>query len=90
MSKVRTRKLWLKLRFNIPKDVPKSKIIETLKRSIRRGDYKIPRSWHVVIEWRNSETAEMRRGEWTSEMTASAESSPGFDTVVTHYLEDQE
>jgi hypothetical protein len=87
MTKVRTRKLWLNIRFDIPKTVPRERIVRTLVRSIERGDYKIPREWRVVIEWRNKEEVEMRRGEWTSEMKRSAQSSPGFDTAVTQYLE---
>lgn len=88
MAKVRTRKLWLKVFFDVPENVPRKKIIDTLIRSIHRGDYRYPRSWTVVVEWRNSATAEMRKGEWTSEMTASAQSSNGFDKAMIHYLED--
>lgn len=87
MTKVRTRRLWLRVRYDIPKSVSEQRIIRTLIRSIERGDYKIPKGWRVVIEWRNSADAEMRRGEWRAELKASAHSSNGFDKAVTTYLE---
>jgi hypothetical protein len=88
--KVRTRRLWLKISYDVPKDIPKSEIIRTLKRSIRNGDYRYPRNWRVAIQWRNKENAPMRVGEWTAEMQASKESSPGFDAAVYQYLENQQ
>jgi len=89
MTKIRTRRLWLGVRFDIPKDVPYDRIIRTLIRSINRGDYELPRGWRVVIEWRNKEDDEMRRGAWKPELEASRKSSPGFDKAVVHYLENQ-
>ncbi len=89
MAKVRTRRLWLNVRFDVPKDIKKEHIVRTLIRSIHRGDYKLPRNWRVVIEWRNKEDAPMRRGEWRNEMEASAESSEGFDEAVLSYLRGQ-
>lgn len=89
MAKVRVRKLWLRVRYDIPKDVTEQRIIRTLIRSIERGDYRLPRGWHVVIEWRNKFDSPMRRGEWRAELEASAESSDGFDKAVINYLENQ-
>jgi hypothetical protein len=74
---------------NIPKNVTQEKIVRTLIRSIHRGDYKLPRGWRVVLEWRNKADAGMKRGEWQSELEASAESSDGFDKAVLSYLEGQ-
>lgn len=88
MKKTKTRHLWLRVLYKV-EGVRKEIIIRTLIRSIKRGDYKLPKGWRVVIEWRNKEDAEMRRGEWKEELTASAESSTGFDTAVTGYLERQ-
>lgn len=87
MAKIRTRRLWLNVKYDIPQDVSEQKIIATLIRSIKRGDYRIPRNWRVAIEWRNKESAPMRKGEWRAELEASAESSPGFERAVIHYLE---
>lgn len=87
-AKIRVRKLWLNILFDVPKNVKHSKIVDTLIRSIHRGDYRYPKNqgWRVVIEWRNKQDEPMRRGEFTSEMTASKTSSPGFDMAVLHYL----
>jgi hypothetical protein len=90
MTKVRVRKLWLKVYFDVPKDVPLDRIKRTLIRSIRRGDYKIPRGWRAVIEWKNYRDAQPRRGEWRAELEASAsgpEGSKGFEKAVIMYLE---
>lgn len=90
MAKVRTRRLWIQVAFNVPdKSISKNEILDTLLKGIRDRSYRYPKNWKVVIIWRNKETAEMRRGEWTAEMRASAESSAGFDAAVTSYLEGQ-
>jgi hypothetical protein len=89
MAQVRVRRLWLNVRFDVPKDIPRHRIIRTMIRSIRRGDYRLPSGWRVVIEWRNKKTESMRRGEWRTELERSAESSPGFDLAVIDYLERQ-
>jgi len=89
MVKVRIRRLWLKVRYDVPKDVPKDRIVRTLIRSIRRGDYRLPKGWRAILEWRNKKTEPMRRGEWRSELERSAESSQGFDLAVIDYLERQ-
>lgn len=92
MPKIRTRKLWLKVLYKVPKHVTIERIKRTLIRSIRRGDYKLPRGWQAVIEWRNKEDVEMRRGTWAAELNASASGpsgSQGFENAVITYLERQ-
>lgn len=87
MVKVRTRRLWLDVRFrHIPENVSETRIIRTLIRSIERGDYRLPRSWEVVVRWKNKEMAEYRQGRWADELTASAKSSDGFDKAMLNYL----
>lgn len=93
MSKVRTRKLWLRVYFQAPKAVSRERVIKTLIRSVRRGDYELPRRWRAVIEWRNKADAPPRRGEWQAELYQSANDpehgSSGFETAVIRYLEGQ-
>jgi hypothetical protein len=92
MPKIRTRKLWLKVLYKVPKHVSIERIKRTLIRSIHRGDYKLPRGWQAVIEWRNKEDADMRRGEWKAELNASSSGdtgSQGFENAVITYLERQ-
>jgi hypothetical protein len=87
MTKVRVRRLWLNVRYKVPSDVSEERIIRTMIRSIKRKDYRLPKGWRAVIEWRNSKNAPMRRGEWQAELKASAESSSGFEFAVIEYLE---
>lgn len=90
MPKVRIRRLWLNVLWDddrIPDSYSREDIVRTLIRSIKRGDYRIPRGWRVVIEWRNKADEPMRRGEWRTELERSAESSTGFDSAVLAYLE---
>jgi hypothetical protein len=90
MTKVRVRRLWIQVLFDVPdKTIPRSEIINTLIRGIHDGSYRYPKAWRVAIKWRNKESAEMRTGEWTAEMRASAESSSGFDVAVENYLKGQ-
>jgi hypothetical protein len=89
MAKIRTRRLWIGLRYDIPKNVSEEKILRTLRRSITRGDYELPKGWRVAIEWRNKQDAPMKRGAWKPELEASAESSPGFDLAMLRYLDGQ-
>jgi hypothetical protein len=85
------RRLWLGLEIiSVPQGTPRLLIIETLKESIRRGDYSLPRGWQIDIRWRNSPKARMKQGPWTEEMTKSAASSSGFDSAVLSYLSEME
>jgi hypothetical protein len=90
-SRVRTRRLWINVRFKVPPSIPQDEIIDELIASVRRGrktgDYSLPRGWRAILEWRNKQDAEMRRGSWETELEASAESSEGFDSAVIQYLE---
>lgn len=79
------RKLWLQVFFDAP-GATREQVIETLIRSIEKGDYVYPENWRVAIFWRNKEEAKMRRGEFTREMNQSAQSSDGFDLAVIRYL----
>lgn len=89
--KVRTRRLWLSVRFSVPdKSISRQRIIDTLISSVRRGDYEIPSSWRVAILWRNRPDVKPNIGEWTEELNNSAHGpsgSSGFDKAVLAYLE---
>lgn len=93
MTKVRTRRLWLKVLFDVPKEIPRSEIIKRLIKGIDDGSYRVPRGWRVVIEWRNKEYTEPHRGEWSAELKASRDNpswgSNGFENAVRSYLEKQ-
>ena len=65
----------------------KSDIKAALIASIAGGGYQLPPWLKARIQWRNKEAAPMREGEWTEEMMASAQSSPGFDLAVMSYLD---
>ena len=80
------RKLSLRVTGKAPRKTKKNKFIKTLIRSIRRGDYRLPKGYNVTIHWGNKGVAD-RSGEWEEEMLASRESSPGFDMAVIRYLE---
>lgn len=86
----KTRKLWLKISFKKLDGRPTGNDVQYLREqllaSILRGDYEYPRNWNVTIEWRNKDSADMRRGEFMQEMRASRRSSIGWDTVVYNYL----
>lgn len=84
-----TRRLWLKVSYDVPKNIPRREIIRTLLRGIRDRTYSYPKGWRVALQWRNKEMASMRVGEWTNEMQNSAASSPGFDAAVSSYLDNQ-
>lgn len=85
MSKKKPRRLWLNIKASNV-SVSTSEFVRTLLASIEEGDYKLPRGWKVTLEWRNKEDAPMRSGPWTQEMSASAQSSDGFDKAVTDWL----
>lgn len=89
MPRRKSRRLWLQIKFKVPAGVSPKKIARTLLDSIERGDYKYPKSWSVAIAWKNSRFAEMKIGEFTAEMNASAESSRGWDAAVISYLENK-
>jgi len=87
MSKrTKTRRLWLHIRADAP-GVSKNVLLTTLLDSIRRGNYQYPAKWRVALGWKNKPYAEFKWGEFTQEMKASAQSSPGFDIAVAQYLE---
>jgi len=81
------RSLWLNIKVRAPKRVSRKKILETLIASIEKGDYRYPKKWKVILLWRNRANAKMKAGEFTFEMLSSAQSSTGFDSAVTEYLE---
>jgi hypothetical protein len=87
-KKPRSRRLWLKIKYSAPGSSPKT-VIRTLLKSIDNGDYEYPARWRVALLWSNKENGELRAGEWTKEMTASAQSSEGFEFAVRSYLEGQ-
>lgn len=89
MTKTRVRSLWMQVKFENTGDASNDRVLRTLKRSIERGDYQLPRGWRVQILWRNKDGAEMRSGEWKAELTASAQSSDGFDKCVLNYIDRQ-
>lgn len=80
------RRLWLEVKFKAP-GVSRDVVLQTLKDSIDRGDYKIPKNWQVIIAWRNKENAPMKFGEWKAELKKSRKSSSGFDTAVLDFLD---
>jgi len=86
-SRRKTRRLWLKVKFDAPVGIVQ--VLETLIKSIDRGDYIYPSNWRVALGWSNKENGALRWGEWTKEMTASAQSSEGFEFAVRDYLENQ-
>ncbi len=88
MAKNKTRPLWLQIKFDAPGAYP-NQVKKTLLQSIRHGDYVYPSKWRVALGWSNKPDGELRWGEFTREMLASRESSPGFDAAVASYLENQ-
>jgi hypothetical protein len=87
-SRRKTRRLWLKVKFNA-KGASFKQVAEYLIKSIERGDYEYPHQWRVALGWSNKENGTLKWGEWTKEMKASAESSEGFQFAVRDYLESQ-
>lgn len=86
----RRRRLWIGLEVvSVPKGVTRGLLLDVLKESIRTGKYTLPDGWAVNLRWRNSERAQMKSGNWTDELTASADSSEGFNMAVLDYLEGQ-
>jgi hypothetical protein len=85
--KNKSRRLWLQVKFKVPKGVSQEEILRTLIASIRRGDYEYPKSWHVIIRWKNKLFDDFKAQEFTEAMEDSAESSRGWDSAVTSYLE---
>jgi hypothetical protein len=83
------RKLWIQIHMKVPTYASHARVLRTLRRSIERGDYKIPSTWRVYISWKNKEDAEWKRGPWTREMRQSANSSDGWDYAVLKYLRSQ-
>lgn len=88
MAKSTPRRLWLKVKFKAG-GASRKMVLETLLRSIHKGDYKYPKRWRVALEWSNNEQGKLKIGEWEREMTKSAESSTGWDIAVAQYLQDQ-
>jgi len=86
MSKNRTRRLWLEIKWSAPY-AGRNEVRDTLIRSIKNGDYEYPQKWRVAIGWANKEEVELNWGEFTKEMKRSRDSSPGFDIAVISYLE---
>lgn len=86
MTKVRVRRLWLAIKYDAP-GASRKKVIDTLLRSTKNGTYEYPRRWRVALGWSNNENGDLKWGEFTSEMKASAESSEGFDKTVIMFLE---
>ena len=89
MTKVRTRRLWLHIKYDAP-GASRKKVLDTLLRSTQNGTYTYPRKWRVALGWSNSANGALRWGEFTREMKASAQSSDGFDKAVIQYLRNQE
>lgn len=83
----KTRRLWLKVLFKVPPGTSRETVKSTLIQSIENKTYELPENWKVVIQWRNKESAQMRSGEWRSELYKSRKSSAGFDYAVISYLE---
>jgi hypothetical protein len=87
-SRRKTRRLWLKVKFDAP-GVTRADVKKALIESIQRGDYEYRSTWRVALGWSNKENGALKWGEWTKEMTASAQSSEGFEYAVLQYLENQ-
>lgn len=87
MTKVRTRRLWLQIKFS--KGLDRKTVIRALITSIQRGDYIYPETWRVALGWSNKVNGDLKWGEFTAEMNASAQSSTGFDRAVLAYLDSQ-
>lgn len=87
-SRRKTRRLWLKVKYDAG-SASKELVLRTLLHSIDKGDYIYPQAWRVALGWSNKENGQLKWGEWTKEMTASAESSEGFEYAVQSYLESQ-
>lgn len=86
--KSNSRRLWLKVKFDAP-GASDELVLRTLLQSIKNGTYDYPRGWRVALGWSNKENGALKWGEWTKEMTASAQSSEGFAFAVQSYLEGQ-
>lgn len=86
-KKKRSRRLWLQIKFKVPKGVSPQRVAKTLLESVERGDYEYPESWSVAISWRNKLFAKMKTDEFTNAMEESADSSYGWDFAVIDYLE---
>lgn len=88
MPKNKPRYLRLAVKYDAPGVSPR-KVLNALLLSIQNGDYDYPHNWRVAIGWTNKPGGELKWGEWTKEMTTSAQSSEGFDIAVAEYLENQ-
>lgn len=88
-SRRKKRRLWLNVKYKVPVGVSKEKVLDTLIESIDNGNYTYPKSWKVILEWKNKEFAPMKKGEFQKEMLASQSSSDGWDSAVISYLENQ-
>jgi hypothetical protein len=88
-SRRKNRRLWLNVKYKVPPGTSKKKVLDTLIESIDNGTYTYPKTWKVVLEWRNKESAPMKAGEFQKEMLASQSSSDGWDSAVLSYLENQ-
>jgi hypothetical protein len=86
--KPKTRRLWLKVKYDAP-GVSRQDVLKTLMHSIDNRDYIYPSAWRVALGWSNKENVTLKWGEWTKEMTKSAQSSEGFGYAVLQYLENQ-
>ena len=84
-SRRKTRRLWLKVKYDAPL-ATRETVLRRLLLSIDKGDYIYPHAWRVALGWSNKENGALKWGEWTKEMTASAQSSEGFQFAVRDYL----
>jgi hypothetical protein len=85
MSKKRHRRLWIGIRANIKHKPKPETVLARLKQSITDGTYELPKSYKVVVRWRNANT-DWKEGEWHTVMTESAASSTGFDSAMLGWL----
>lgn len=92
MAKTKSRRLWLQIKFSPNITESRRVILDELLKSIDRGDYNYHKkhpAWRIALGWSNRENDEMKWGEFTEEMTASAQSSEGFEFAIRDYLESQ-
>lgn len=89
-SRRKTRRLWLNIRASgVPREVGVRGFWETLRRAVADKSYSVPDDWNVELDWKNKEGANMRSGDFGTELTASAKSSSGFDKAVIDYIDRQ-
>jgi hypothetical protein len=82
------RRLWLGIQVvSVPSGTSRGLILDVLKESINSKKYDLPKGWAINLRWKNSERAEMKVGEWQTELEDSALASEGFNYAVLAYLE---